>query len=141
MLNNYAYATIAFPPESTSYRELKSVLLKLGYWVFPIKDMNCFLVVCHEDGFSGNLRKLGNAYNLNVILFKDYEAMDKCFPSEAIKDMPETFYGLQNLAKASVAKESEGVLKALGIARTRTLDEYRKSFYASRTFLRYVRNN
>lgn len=117
------------------------MLLKLGYWVFPIKDMNCFLVVCHEDGFSGNLRKLGNAYNLNVILFKDYEAMDKCFPSEAIKDMPETFYGLQNLAKASVAKESEGVLKALGIARTRTLDEYRKSFYASRTFLRYVRNN
>lgn len=141
MLNNYAYATIAYPPESTSNRELKSVLLKLGYWVFPIKDKNCFLVVYHEDGFPDNLRKLGNAYNLDVILFKDYEAMDKCFPSEAIKDMPETFYGLQNLAKESVANESEGILKALGIACTRTLGEYRRSFYASRTFLRDVRNN
>lgn len=141
MLNNYAYATITFPLESTSNRELKSVLLKLGYWVFLIKDKNCFLVVCHEDSFPNNLRKLGNAYNLDVILFKNYEAMDKCFPSEAIKDMPETFYGLPNLAKASVAKESEGILKALGIARTHTLDEYRRSFYASRTFLRYVRNN
>lgn len=190
-LESEEYKELGFVPKVVKRawnRELKSTLLKLGYWVTPIKgayreagwdkssDEESFFVVCpeREDDFLMNIRKLGEAYNQDSILFKDYGSMDaylwgtnyapadkynpgygksklvghveKCIPVETIgsysairgggfvfkKDVPETFYGLQNTAKASAAKESESVLKAMGITRTRSLDEYRKLFYESR---------
>lgn len=190
-LDSEEYKELGFVPNKVKRawnRELKSALLKLGYWVTEIKgayredgwdkssDEESFFVVCpeKEDDFLMNMRKLGEAYNQDSILFKDYGSMDaylwgtnnapeseynpgygksmcvgkveKCIPMETIgaysairgggfvfkEGMPETFYGLQNLARASVAKESTSLIESVGISRRRTLDEYKRFFHASR---------